>query len=66
MGRPFAGPALFVTGAKSDYVRRENEARIRALFPAARLEAIPGAGHWLHADAPEAFTAAVVAFLDET
>ena len=31
---------------------------------AARLQAIAGACHWLHADAPEAFTAAVAAFLD--
>lgn len=64
VGQPFAGPALFVTGAESTYVRPENEARIRDLFPAARLQAIAGAGHWLHADAPEAFTAAVAAFLD--
>ena len=59
----FDGPALFLTGGESDYVRPEALPRIRALFPAARIEAIPGAGHWLHADAPAAFIAAVQDFL---
>jgi pimeloyl-ACP methyl ester carboxylesterase len=60
----FAGPTLFLSGALSDYVRPEHRAAIRALFPAARFARIPGAGHWLHADRPEAFAAAVAAFLD--
>jgi pimeloyl-ACP methyl ester carboxylesterase len=60
----FAGPTLFLTGAGSDYVRPEHWPRIRALFPAAEHRAIPGAGHWLHADAPAPFIAAVSAFLD--
>jgi pimeloyl-ACP methyl ester carboxylesterase len=34
------------------------------LFPAARIETIPGAGHWLHAEAPDEFLAAVRAFLE--
>jgi pimeloyl-ACP methyl ester carboxylesterase len=63
-GRPFPGPALFVTGAASDYVRPEHRAAIRRLFLAAEHQAIPGAGHWLHAEAPEPFVAAVTAFLD--
>ena len=60
----FDGPTLFLTGARSDYVRPEHWPRIRALFPAAEHRAIPGAGHWLHADAPGPFIAAVSAFLD--
>jgi esterase len=59
----FDGPALFLTGGQSDYVLPDALPRIRALFPAARIEAIPGAGHWLHADAPAAFIAAVQDFL---
>ncbi len=35
----------------------------RAL-PGGPRQAIPGAGHWLHADAPAAFIAAVAGFLD--
>ncbi|MBS0565246.1 MAG: alpha/beta fold hydrolase [Proteobacteria bacterium] len=56
-------PALFLTGAASDYVRPEHRARIKALFPAARQAKIPGAGHWLHADKPREFEAAVRVFL---
>lgn len=60
----FDGPALFVTGAESDYVKAADWARIRALFPAAEQEALPKAGHWLHADQPNAFIAAVEGFLN--
>ncbi len=58
------GPALFLTGANSDYVRPEHRARIKALFPAARFAKLPGAGHWLHAEKPREFEAAVRAFLN--
>ena len=59
----FEGPALFLSGALSDYVRPEHRETIRALFPAARFARIPGAGHWLHAEKPREFEAAVAAFL---
>lgn len=60
----FEGPTLFLSGAESDYVRPEHRDRIKALFPAARFAKIPGAGHWLHADKPREFEAALRAFLD--
>lgn len=60
----FAGPALFLTGSASDYVRPEHRARIKALFPKAVFARIPGAGHWLHAEKPREFEAAVRGFLD--
>jgi len=60
----FDGPVLFLSGAESDYVRPEDRETIRALFPAARFAKIPGAGHWLHAERPREFEAAVRAFLD--
>ncbi len=60
----FDGPALFLTGGGSDYVRPEHWPAIRARFPAARRETLPGAGHWLHAEAPGPFAAAVEAFLE--
>jgi len=59
----FDGPALFLSGADSTYVRPEARPRIKALFPNAYFAKIPGAGHWLHADQPRAFEAAVAAFL---
>ncbi len=58
------GPALFLSGAESDYVLPEHRARIRALFPNARFAKIPGAGHWLHAEKPREFEAAVRTFLN--
>ncbi|MBK5928473.1 alpha/beta fold hydrolase [Rhodobaculum claviforme] len=60
----FDGPALFLAGGASDYVRPDHRAPIRALFPAARIARIPGAGHWLHADRPEATAETLRAFLD--
>ena len=63
-GRTFAGSTLFLAGGRSPYVRPEQHSAILRLFPAARIETIPGAGHWLHADAPEEFLAAVRPFLE--
>ena len=60
----FDGPTLFLSGAESDYVQREHRDGIKALFPNARFAKIPGAGHWLHAEKPREFEAAVRAFLD--
>lgn len=58
------GPALFLTGSESDYVRPEHRPRIRELFPQARFAKLSGAGHWLHADKPREFEATVRAFLN--
>ncbi len=63
---PFPGPVLFVAGAKSDYIRPEYRAPIRALFPRARFATLKGAGHWLHADNPDAFVALAASFVEET
>lgn len=60
---PFTGRTLFLSGALSDYVRPEEREGIRRLFPAARMARIPGAGHWLHAEKPREFEAAVRVFL---
>ncbi|MGZ9812215.1 alpha/beta fold hydrolase [Pseudoroseicyclus sp. H15] len=60
----FEGPALFLSGGESDYVKPEHRERIKALFPAAKFAKIPGAGHWLHAEKPRETEAAVRAFLD--
>ena len=59
----FDGKVLFLSGANSDYVRPEHRPVIKALFPNARFARIPGAGHWLHAEKPREFEAAVRAYL---
>ncbi len=53
-GRQFPGPTAFIHGGNSDYVTAAQLPLIRTLFPHAELIAIPGAGHWVHADQPEA------------
>lgn len=59
----FDGPALFLTGALSDYVRPEHRPQIKAHFPQARFAKLKDAGHWLHADQPRAFEAALRSYL---
>ncbi|MFN7223752.1 MAG: alpha/beta fold hydrolase [Paracoccaceae bacterium] len=59
----FDGPALFLTGADSHYVKAEYRDTIRSLFPAARFAKIPGTGHWLHAEKPREFEETVRIFL---
>lgn len=59
----FAGPALFVAGERSTYVRPEHRPAIERLFPQARIVQVPAAGHWVHAENPDAFLALVMPFL---
>ena len=59
----YEGKTLFLSGATSDYVKREDRPRIKTLFPAAQFAKIPGAGHWLHAEKPREFEAAVRTWL---
>ena len=60
----FDGPTLFLSGGASDYVTRDHRAPIKQLFPHARFAKIPDAGHWLHAEKPREFEAALRVFLD--
>ncbi|PIE13174.1 MAG: alpha/beta hydrolase [Rhodobacterales bacterium] len=62
----FTGPTLFLSGALSDYVKREDRDLIKKLFPAAKFFKIPNAGHWLHAERPREFEAAVRHWLNAT
>jgi esterase len=55
-------PVLFIRGENSPYVLDEDMNFIRKIFPLAALETIPDAGHWLHAEQPEAFTGLVRKF----
>jgi pimeloyl-ACP methyl ester carboxylesterase len=46
-------PTLFIRGGASDYILREDIPAIKEQFPKARIETIPYAGHWVHAQAPD-------------
>ncbi len=60
---PFAKPALFLRGGQSKYVQPADEPLIRDWFPAAQIQTIAEAGHWIHADQPGEFLRRVLAFL---
>ncbi len=62
-GAAYAGPTLFVAGARSNYIRADHKPLIRGLFPAARFVTVKDAGHWVHADNPAGFMAVLEAFL---
>lgn len=63
LGRRYDAPALFLSGAQSDYVQPAHRAQIKALFPNARFAKLKDAGHWLHAEKPREFEAALRSFL---
>jgi pimeloyl-ACP methyl ester carboxylesterase len=60
---PCDKPALFISGGASDYVLPSDRPLILNHFPNARFEVIPGAGHWLHSEAPDAFLKSIKHFL---
>jgi len=62
-GHSYAGETLFLYGERSDYVKPEYRETIERLFPHARLRMMPGVGHWLYAEQPEAFSQVAKRFL---
>ena len=62
-GARFEGPALAMAGALSPYIRTEDHAAFRALFPRISFASIARAGHWLHAENPEGFLTELRGFL---
>ncbi len=59
----FVKPVLFVRGSLSNYVQAEHEVEILRLFPAATVKTVMQAGHWLHAEQPQALQRIVLNFL---
>jgi len=56
-------PVLFIKGSLSNYITEEDTADIKAIFPYSKLITIDGAGHWVHAEQPEALYAAIMDFI---
>ncbi|MCW3103245.1 MAG: Alpha/beta hydrolase [Bacteroidetes bacterium] len=56
-------PALFIRGAKADYVLDADIDMIQELFPRSMLETIEGSGHWVHAEKPKEFFESVMRFV---
>lgn len=60
----FDKDTLFIRGEKSKYILESDEPNILNIFPKAEFVTIPNAGHWVHAEAPDAFYEAVMKFLE--
>lgn len=60
----YPGPVLWLRGERSDYVRDQHLPEMQRLFPAVELRTIPDAGHWVHADQPEAVVAELSRLLE--
>lgn len=61
----YEGETLFIRGGLSNYIAPSDEPLIKTYFPKARLETLPHAGHWLHADQPEAFFWKALSFFQQ-
>jgi pimeloyl-ACP methyl ester carboxylesterase len=48
-------PTLFIRGGRSDYIVKNDYPDIHRQFPSSEIIAIPSAGHWVHAEAPQEF-----------
>lgn len=51
----FYKPTLFIRGGNSNYILDEDLDTIKTHFSNFKLETIPNAGHWLHAENPKLF-----------
>ena len=61
--QPYDGPCLVLRGANSDYVSDAMLPALKQVLPNARVVTLKEAGHWLHADQPQAFQQAVESFV---
>lgn len=59
-------PALFIRGGASPYVDETHREALLQQFPQARAHVVAGAGHWVHAEKPEAVLRAIHRFIDES
>jgi len=59
------GPVLFLRGENSDYLRSEHFPMIEKYFPMASMHTIKNAGHWLHAEQPQAVLDKITSFLTD-
>ncbi|MDX8571999.1 alpha/beta fold hydrolase [Elizabethkingia sp. HX QKY] len=59
----YNGPVLFLAGANSNYILPQDGLLIRQQFPNSEVKKIANAGHWVQAENPKDFNAAVKEFL---
>ena len=62
-GAIFEGPTLFLSGANSNYIQEKDLSDMKRHFPNFTWVSIPNAGHWLHAEQPQAVIKEIRNFL---
>ena len=62
-GTVFNGPTLFLGGANSSYIQEKDLPDMKRHFPNYAWISIPNAGHWLHAEQPQAVVVEMRKFL---
>ncbi|MCT6854825.1 MULTISPECIES: alpha/beta fold hydrolase [Bombella] len=61
-GKTWDGPALFIRGGDSPYIKPHHHAVIQDYFPKAEVKTIPNTGHWLHVEDAPSFNAMMLDF----
>ena len=61
--RAIGCPTLIIKGGESDILSSESAAKLQQAIPGSHLAEVPGAGHSVMGDNPEAFVGAVLPFL---
>ena len=62
-GRSWDGPVLWLAGGRSEFIGERHRPAMAALFPNVELEVVPDAGHWVHAEQPQAVAEAIRRFI---
>lgn len=55
---------LFIRGDLSNYILESDFEKIHDKFPNSKIHTIEGAGHWVHAEAPEEFYNTIINYLN--
>ncbi len=63
LDEPYTGSSLFIRGERSNYIKEADGSLIKNTFPESQIITIPNAGHWVHAEAPEALLSTVKNFM---
>jgi len=56
-------PVLFIKAEKSGYIKEEDFALIKIIFPMAELVTIPNTDHWIHVEMPELLVKTISYFI---
>jgi len=60
----YTGDVFFIAGGQSKFIRSTHLPEIQTYFPNHMITTIRGAGHWLHAEAPDDVLALLVKYLE--